>query len=60
MAAPGHNYIILLAPIGEIGFVYPLLIIVALGLQKPYTKTEVGAGLELSDHYWTRNVEDIG
>jgi hypothetical protein len=60
MAVPGHYYVILLAPIGEIGFVYSLLTILELGLQKPYTKTEVGAGLELSDHYWTRNVEDIG
>ncbi len=44
MPAPGHYYIILLAPIGEIRFVYPLLTIVALGLQKPYTKMGVGTG----------------
>jgi hypothetical protein len=59
MPAPGHYYLILV-PIGEIRFVYPLVTIVALGLQRPYTKTEVGAGLQLSSHYWTRNVEDIG
>jgi hypothetical protein len=29
----------------------PLLTIVVIGLQKSYTKTEVGVGLELNDVY---------
>jgi hypothetical protein len=38
-------YLVLLAPIGKIGLVYPCLTIVVTGLKKPYSKTEAGAGL---------------
>ncbi len=43
----------LLASIWEIGFkLFFRLIIVVIGFQKPYTKTEVGVFLELYDVYW--------